>query len=496
MEMTKDKINEGKEKLELLKLNSENFDIRTILELASNIRDRICNDKDVIDLCDVDKEYALLRKALLDDIKSFQIDLISGNINQDEDVSFSKSRVIDFDKAKAALAEMIDAELNLNLFVETEEPHLFDSIAECKKHLDTLHRVSDNCKYGKYKVLIMGDFQSGKSTTLDALCDGRHICAIGKGIATSAVLVSVTYAEKESIIIHWREKEQFRTIFEKIRQYLQEFDWDNFNLYDSTSREQLANAIEEVRQSKHCPKVGEGDAKFLMLCDFVLKYYDTSDLLAKKASLQSISDISEITKFPENGEETWKKSRLKDFSIDDVIFIFIESIECYIPSETLRELNCTIIDSPGLFNSSYDTMVTEKAMIDAHAIMYVLPYYRGIGQDVCQSLYTIKDNYADLHRKLFIVNNLRLTDGNAIYDSNCKKVKSMFDSIETITIHRYDARLSYLAQLKKLYVSDLSNEKDYHDLMRVTEVDFSGHKEETVFSNFNDAWAYYILKVR
>ena len=116
MEKTaKDKINEGKERFELLKLNSENFDIRTILELASNIRDRICNDKDVIDLCNVDEEYALLRKALLDDIKSFQMDFIAGNINQDENVPFSKNRVIDFDKAKAALAEMIDAELNLNL---------------------------------------------------------------------------------------------------------------------------------------------------------------------------------------------------------------------------------------------------------------------------------------------------------------------------------------------------------------------------------------------
>ena len=487
--LAKNKISEAREKLNLLMLNTANLSMRKKLELASSIRDGICNNQSVTDICDNDEECALLRKELLDDIRSFQMSIVENNIQKEANDSFLSVHVIDLEKAKRGLSEMIETELSLNIFSEDEEPHLFDGILECDTHLKTLHQVAANCKYGKYKVLLMGDFQSGKSTTLDAFCDGRHISAIGKGTATSAVLVSATYAEKESITIHWREKEHFNTIFDRIKQYLQDFDWKTFNLDEKNSRRQLLGAIESLRKSKFCPNIGEGDAKFLMLCDFILTYYDTRELQKKKESLLSLTEISDITKFPENGESTWQKHGVKGFSIDDVIFIFIDSVECFIPSETLKELNCTIIDSPGLFNSSYDTMVTENAMKEAHAIMYVLPYYKGIGKDICKSLYTIKDNYSDFHRKLFIVNNLRITSENEFYESNCRQIESMFETFKPV--YQYDAKLAYLSQIKKLYASGIADIKDYSHLMYVIKKWFGKSKNEIVLDNFDDAWAYH-----
>lgn len=482
------KLNEAREKLNLLRENIANLDVRCILELASKLRNNVCSDLVITDCCNSVERISDMRKDLLDEIRYLQIDIIEETIkNKTNDITRSTT-IVNFDEAKISLSKMIEAELRTEMFSENEEPHLFDKIEDCKVHLSTLHRVNDTCQNDKYNILIMGDFQSGKSTTLDAICDGRHISAIGNGTATSAVLISVTYAEDETMNVVWRTKEQFNPIFDRIRKYLPNFNWDAFDLDDEEARKQLVSAIDVFRKSKDCPSAREGDAKFLMLSDFVLHFYRTSKLKDKIVSLQSISDISDITKFPKNGEIVWKESGMCDFSIDDAIFVFVERVECYIRSNTLKKLNCTVVDSPGLFNSSYDTMVTEAAMIKAHAIMYVLPYHKGISEEICESLYTIRDNYKDIHSKLFIVNNLRSTDDNFFYDSNCELIHSMFGPEKKV--YRYDAKLSYLAQLRKSYVSEGLVLKDYAHFLKVKKKCFSEPERELIFTTFEDAWFF------
>lgn len=486
-----EKLDNAIENFGILKDNIDNFSVKEQLEMASAIRDNLSTDEWIIAACADNPELSAKRKQLLDSIRKMQMDLIEENDMRDEDISYSKCSVGDFDKAKDALSEMIDEELKTNMFSEKDSLALCGKIKECESHVNTLKQVSSVCKYGKYKVLLMGDFQSGKTTTFNAFCEGRHIGAIGKGIATSAVLLSATYAEKESLIIHWRQKEHFCSIFERIKQYLQDFDWSSFDIGIGSSREKLLNEIEALRQSKNCPNVGKGDSKFLMLCSFILKYYDTKDLREKQMSLDSLSAVSGITKFPEDGEELWMKNGVEKFSIDEIIFVFIDKVDCFVPSKILKDLNCTIIDSPGLFNSTYDTMVTEDVMREANAIMYILPYYKGMGKDVCQTLYAIKDNYTDVHRKLFIVNNLILTDDNNFYDSNCRQIESMFNAEKHVC--PYDGKLAYLTELKKLYLSGLASTNDYRHLMSVKAKSF-GKKTEIVFEKFEDAWIYHTKK--
>lgn len=483
------KLNASIQSFDVLKEIFDNYSIREQLEMTCAIRHDVSHDENIIAACSESPKLSEQRKKLLDDIHEFQSSLIKENTKKREDFSALNSQVKNFEMSKVAMSLMADKELSLDMFNDTETPPIFANIGECKKHISTLHHVSDNCRYGKYNILIMGDFQSGKSTTLDVFCDGRQICAIGNGTPTSAVLVSATYAEEESMVVSWRTKEQFGKIFGKIKQFLPEFLWNEFDLDDELSREKLKKAIQELRESKHCPNVGQGDAKFLMLSDFILTYYDTPALLNKKSLINTIADIPSMTRFPNNGESTWKESGVSKFKIDDVLFVFIESAACFIPSKTLKKLNCTIIDSPGLFNSSYDTMVTEGAMVKAHAIMYVLPYYKGIGKDICGSLYTIKDNYPDVHKKLFIVNNLRLAGGDAIYEANSKQIQSMFGQDKVV--HRYDARLSYLAQLRKLYDAGSAKEADYSGLMSVTIKTFNGEPKKKYFKDFDEAWDFH-----
>ena len=497
----KQRLEIAKEKLQLLKTQSKNtqISIRTILELASQIRDSMSNDKDVTEFCETSKEYALQRQKLLNEIRKIQLNIIEKHTRQYKDLENFDGNIKDFDKAKQDLVAMIEAEQAKRLFEESESPKLLESIADCKKHTATICSVAENCKNGRFLVLILGDFQSGKSTTIDALCDGRHISAIGDGTATSAVLVKVSYGKKDDMRICWRAKEQLMSIFNRIKRVMPEYDWGAFDLDKREERIKLAHSIELIREKENQTKIlkkiaqdlSQSDVKFLMLCDLILAFYGTETLKAKKQSLISISDISDITRFPKDGETKWKKDGIKSFTIDEAIFVFIDSVACNTPSETLKKLNCTVIDSPGLFNSDYDTMVTESAMVAAHAIVYVLPYHKGAGQDVCVSLLTIKKRYHDaIHKKLFIVNNVDSLKENAFVESNREFIKTEFGKEKEVFV--YDAKVSYLAQLKHRYDMGQAMGTDFAHLMHAKRKTPIGIAKELHFQTFDDAWEFHM----
>lgn len=488
------KLQEAYEKFDILKSTSSILGLRGSLEAAAALRHNVANDADIIKACNSCLEESQNRKKFLDEITLWINDVISKTCVSPEGINLSEADVKNFTEAKKAMVEMIETEQNNQLFNETESPKLLDNIAECKKHTNTICRVAENCKNGKFLALIIGDFQSGKSTTIDALCDGRHISAIGEGTATSAVLVMVSYGEEESIKIYWRTKEQFLPIFDRIKRIMPEYDWVSFDLDRNEARQRLGESIDDIRQQENISTSGkhltQEDIKFLMLCDLILAFYETEDLKLKKSSLQSLSNVSDITRFPKDGEIKWKKDGAKNFTIDESIFIFIDSVSCTTPSETLRKLNCTVIDSPGLFNSAYDTMVTESAMVAAHAIIYVLPYHKGIGQDVCRSLYAIKDKYKDEHKKLFIVNNVDSLKDNTFVESNRAFIKAEFGSEKEIYV--YDAKLSYIAQLKRRYDLGLAQNTDYAHLMHAKRKTPNGVLTELRFNTFNEACDFII----
>ena len=300
----KQRIEVARKKLELLKSQSTNtqMNICTSLELASQIRDSIINDRDITEYCKTETKYAICRQSLLDEIRKMQLDIITEHTKQYKIIGKLNGNVKDFSNAKQDLQTMIEDEKTLHLFTESEKSKLFNGINECQAHKRTLRNVANDCKNGRYKVLVMGDFQSGKSTTVDALCDGRHVCAIGKGVATSAVIVTVTYADEEYVKINWRSKKQLVGIFAKTKQYLPDYDFSTFDLDNKQNRESLTKAINNLRTSKDCPNMTDGDAKFLILCEFILYYYGTEALSQKKKAHQTSTNPAEITKFQDRGE--------------------------------------------------------------------------------------------------------------------------------------------------------------------------------------------------
>lgn len=483
-------IAEMEEKLKLLKDNIGNLPIREALSLAASIRDDTRNNNLLNDMCNGNIALAKKRKDILSKLSALISNLIDSEILDNDDDFIPPGRVVNFDVAKTALVELIEKEQKKKLFCEQEEDKLLDGITECQTHTNSICRIAGNCKNGKFLTLIVGEYQSGKSSMINAFCNGRYVCAIGGGTATSAVLVSISYAEEETLKINWREKEQFKPIFERIKRVVPNYAWNSFDLDKSEERKSLAAAIEVQRCSNAPGTLEVGDIRFLMLCDLILKYYGSEDLQKKKKSLISMSSVSEITKFPTDGETNWYDKGVKGFTIDDAIFVFIDSVTCTIPSETLKQLNCTFIDSPGLFNSEYDTMVTERAMIAAHAIIYVLPYHKGIGKEVCQSLYDIRDKYHDFHDKLFFINNLDSTKECAFAETNRQIIKTDFGADKDV--YFYDAKVSYLSQLKQRYDDGKATEIDYSHLMRATLKTPFGKPKKIKFQTFDEAWSFHI----
>lgn len=492
--MDKEQMINAEDRFQLLKENVGNLDIREQLTLASVIRDNIINDESIIRECETNQGLSDSRKKLLEEINEFQKLKVKYVVSQEVDVNnASSARINNFDEAKADLIDLIVDEHNQNLVQETESLKLYENIKVgdtriCDIHTNTLASTEEQCRNGRYRVLLMGEFQSGKTTTSNAICDGRNIGAIGDGTATSAVPVSVSYAEKDSVIIRWKSKELITQIFSHVTYYYDDLCLSEFDVEDAQARKEWMTRLEELRSSDKCSNIEEDELKFLALCSIVLKYYKSSNLSNIKKNLASSSNVAKITKFPNNLVSRWKTHGADIFTIEESIFFFIEQVECYCPSETLKKLNCTIVDCPGLFSSAYDTEITEREMVNANAILYLLPYHKGIGQEVCESLYKIKDNYGDVHRKLFIVNNLSWLKDNAFFDSNSLKIKDMFYK-EVIP---FDAMLAYFGQIKlsceekRLPKQD---EEQFTNKPIVKTRPGTMMKTEITFNSFEDAWS-------
>ena len=488
--MAENKMKYFEEEFECLQISGEHFSLLERLTKASEIRDLVLGDSEITAACDSDETMVHRRTSLLWEIKKYQDSVINSVSIHNIDVDFDGKNIAvkDFDRAIVELANLVKDELSL--YESDGIPDIIRKIPQYKSHLDTLHQVSDSCKNQKYIVLMIGEYQSGKTTTLNALCDGHHIGAMGNGTATSAVPISVTYSDEYDMRIEWRTKEQLQEVFIHLNMVFDDFVYAEFNLDNTDHRSKWLSRIEEIRTSKDCPL----DVKGIAICSLILKYYSTDKLSAKKDSTKSVSEIHSATRFPDDFESRWVKKGVDSFSIDESIFAFIDSVECWCPSDTLKELNCTLIDSPGLFYNQYDTAVTENLMKDAHAILYLLPHIRAEGHVKIESLNTIKNNYKDFHRKLYIVQNVSVVQyRDTVYNVNASIVQRLFGESQCIV--QYDAHLAYLARIKQSYSNGILSEDDKKDFAKpVTERSIRGENVIDFHGDFDEAFKYHYYK--
>lgn len=481
-----EKLIKATEQFSMLKKNAQLFGIQECLKMSSAIRNNLVADTDIEEACTKDANHSKERKEILDQIQSYQHEIIAQITDFDISLAETESANIrDFSSANEQLHTIASEELKQGV---TSKPSMISELREVKDHNSTLKHISNRGLNSTYTILIMGEYQTGKTTFVDSLV-GKHIGAIGDGNTTSAVPLTISHGEATKIVVEWKTDAQILSVLKNLTKFIDGFDIDTFDISNKHSRELLLKKIDDFRHHETCPSAKEPGCKILAICSILLKYYDYKYIQDIKNSEISTVGIPEISRFPHKLESRWHKRGSSSFGVEESIFAFICRINCFVPSERLKSLDCTIVDSPGLFSNAYDTQVTEREMINADAILYLLPYHSEMGEDTTGSLYRINSNYEFVHRKLFIVNNWDFQDNKKFFNSNCETVRDMFG--DEMNVYRIDARLAYLGELKKSFDNDLLSKEEIKSFIEKSEYTFSDD-EEIHFDNFAEAWDEHI----
>lgn len=486
-----DLFDRATEDIFILTNNQTRLEIVDQLKLSSYIRDYLVKDKNTIEICEQDTTLNNKRQEILDKVSEFQNKIIESTKSTISTI-YDNKEIKDFSFAKKELVELLNSEIQfIRNYIEShpEEAKLCKGI---QKHIETCETIISRCKNEKYVILLMGEYQSGKTTTLDAFCGGIPVGAIGDGNKTSAVPLAISYAEieKENVIPIWKEIDDLNNTFLRIHSYLPEMDSKGINICDENMRNTIKGIIENMRNDKNREKIPKGDLQYIVLCSMILEFWDTSSLKQFKDKKFSINEVHQLSRFPHKMIERWERGGASSFSIEEVAFIFIKQIDCFCSSEVLKEMNCILLDCPGLFASDYDTQVTETAMNDANAVLFIFPRDKEGGEKIEKSLNKLKNQYPDFQQKLLFANNVQLSDKNtnSIFESNWNTVKRIFG--ESFELVRYDAMVSYIAQIKKSC--------DYRLLdPQIVESFINEHPKTsplgivTPYANFDEVWYDY-----
>ncbi len=473
----------------ILMNNHTKLEIVDKLKLSSYIRDYLANDQTTTEVCKQDISLNNTRQKILDKVLDFQNKIIDSTKNSRYS-SYDSKEIKDFSRAKKDLVELLSKEIeNIHNYMESSP----DEARLCKglqKHIETCEKIIARCSNERYAILLMGEYQSGKTTTLNAFCGGIPVGAIGDGTKTSAVPLAISYSENEDVLPIWKEIDELNKTFLRINSYLPEKGMNGVDISDEDMRKHLKSAIEIMRNDKNLELVPKGDLQYLVLCSIILEFWDTASLRKLMDKKFSINEVRQLSRFPHKMIERWKKGGASSFSIEDVAFIFIKQIDCYCPSEVLKEMNCILLDCPGLFASDYDTQVTETAMKEANAVLFIFPREKEGGEKIEKSLNILKNKYPDFQKKLLFANNVQSSDKNTptIFHSNRNTVKRLFG--ESMELVRYDAMLSYLGQIKITYDRGVLDDQIVQSFIKEHPIIYPSGIV-TPCTNFNEAWYEY-----
>lgn len=444
---------EYKARLEMLKIAIPVLAIENMLSCLSKIKATLLNDSEVSNICTEDANAANERREILDEIRNLEITTINNVINSG-DIQNRSYCQFNYSSAKCELIRIINTELQSK---DNRDLEVFAAYYALLQHILT------KCQTDKYKIALIAPYQSGKTTTFNALIGGRNLGAMGDGTRTSAVPLSVSYSEKETVKLTWNTKEEILRLFTYLNGYARSETLVKFDIDNIESRNALQNELEELRKDPQAKKYIKPKAEqFLIICSFILAHWDSEELKVFKTKEISLSDLPTITRFPKQMGKRWRKGGHTAFTFKEVLFAFLKTVDCTCNSEALKKLNGTIIDCPGLFYASYDTHITEQAMRDADAIWFIYPRATEAGEENNDFLDKFKSNYSDYSNKIFATNNLSFEIAakkttKAVYKKNFDDLKNLFGDDKEL--YPYDAYLAYLGNLKSLYDSNELDEE-------------------------------------
>ncbi len=380
-----------------------------------------------------------------------------------------------------------------------------------EKYADELRQTARKCQEDAFEIALVGEFQGGKSTTFNALCDGRDISPRGYGIKTSAAVVTaqnISGNETKDGLSEWAEV-TFKTApaivlgmstllrrpladsddFRRINAELSDevfveavADSDRFpsliNLDNQAHRAILQSAVDSIwkRWNDNRSSLSDDELDELRIATLQLRFYDTPEyrsMLAK--TVLGVGQFQKLIAFPKDWAIRWTDGANATFMLDEIAFVFVHSVLLRIHSENMRRLGCRITDCPGLFANAYDTKVAERTIANADAVWYLIDGEKQIGEKDLKIIRKIAS--MGMLGKIEATCNLKGSHEQKMADILPATKAALDNAGHNIEVFPYNARLAFLAMQGALLL-DPARKPDFTPMdeanMRVDAKDKTG----------------------
>lgn len=269
-----------------------------------------------------------------------------------------------------------------------------DLSADARKELDD---AVSKLRRNSFEIVLVGEFQGGKSTLFDTICEGREISPRGQGIKTSACkisAVSLPDSEAEYVDLRWKtDDELMLTMIDVVKNNLENGSEEHglFNrkdevngtpvlprLSDRNVREIAAKALASEWESYRASPAAydpdnRGRLDLLQISSLILRFYDNPALAELRGRTRvSVDELKRLVVFPKDWADRWLEGEKTEWRFEEVPFVFLGEAFAHIHCKGLERLGCVVTDCPGLFAGPWDTRVAEEAMMNADAILYLI----------------------------------------------------------------------------------------------------------------------------
>jgi len=335
-----------------------------------------------------------------------------------------------------------------------------------------LNAVAKKCRENAFEIALVGEFQGGKSTTFDALCDGRDISPRGLnggGIKTSAAAVSVQNIADDEMkdgMREWAEisyrkpsalKLGMSSLLGKYCATDEEFkrsvgageDFDfmsQVDLDNESHRNALMRVIDERWDNWAGNKLrwNDEDLDQLRIATLQVRNYQSAafkEMVAK--TLVPVMEFQKLIAFPKDWSTQWSKGKEAQFTLEEIAFVFIESVLVRIHSKNLERLGCRVTDCPGLFANAYDTSVAKAVISGSDCVWYLINGERVIGQkdkEIIGQVYSM-----GMQDKIAATCNLKGEHEQKLDEILPATKTELTNSGYDVEVYPYNARLAFLA---------------------------------------------------
>ena len=337
------------------------------------------------------------------------------------------------------------------------------------EYADELNAVAKKCRENAFEIALVGEFQGGKSTTFDALCDGRDISPRGCGIKTSAAAVSVQNIADGAMkdgLTEWAEISfrapsaiklgmssllgKYCATDEAFRRSVgagESFDFmSQVDLDKESHRNALMRVVDATWDNWAANKLrwNDEDLDQLRIATLQIRNYQTAafkEMVSKK--VVPVMEFQRLVAFPTDWSIRWSQGKAAQFALEEIAFVFIESVLVRIHSKNLERLGCRVTDCPGLFANAYDTSVAKTVISGSDCVWYLINGERVIGQkdkEIIGQVYSM-----GMQDKIAATCNLKGEHEQKLAEILPSTRTELTNSGYNVEVYPYNARLAFLA---------------------------------------------------